>query len=125
VLALELAVSELVSNAVVHGEGTIEVELTSDDEEVRLAVADAGGGQPVLRPATTPDARVGGWGLGLVDELADDWGTANDEAGTRVWVVRRTAPPGAESPVHDRPGDGVPPRVNGRPGPSADITRGR
>jgi anti-sigma regulatory factor (Ser/Thr protein kinase) len=91
--ALELAVSELVSNAIVHGEGAIDVELRCDDGQLRLEVADAGGGRPVLRHRSSPGARIGGWGLGLVDELADDWGAANGEDGTTVWLVRRTTPP--------------------------------
>jgi anti-sigma regulatory factor (Ser/Thr protein kinase) len=91
ILALELAVSELVSNAVVHGEGTIEVELTRTPGDVRLQVVDAGGGEPVLQPPSAPDARIGGWGLGLVDEVADDWGSASEDKRTTVWLVRHTS----------------------------------
>jgi hypothetical protein len=39
-----------------------------------------------------PDDRLGGWGLHLVAQLADDWGHATDEQGTLVWMIRRAPP---------------------------------
>lgn len=78
-----LLVSELVTNSVRHGEGDT-VRLLVDVPEpglVRCAVVDAGGGfTPVERPATR---RLGGWGLGLVDAVADTWGVRAGD--THVW----------------------------------------
>ena len=74
--ALELAVSELVTNAVVHGDGSIEVQLSAHGPEVRLEVLDEGDGSPVV-PDRSDDG-YGGWGLRLVEELADSWGSETE-----------------------------------------------
>jgi anti-sigma regulatory factor (Ser/Thr protein kinase) len=82
--SVRLLVSELVTNAVKYaGAGPqefIEVELVSSPERVRVAVADRG-------PGFDPDGarqEPGGFGLLLVDEIADRWGIDFDH-GSRVW----------------------------------------
>jgi anti-sigma regulatory factor (Ser/Thr protein kinase) len=83
--SFELMVSELVSNALVHGSGAISVEVSRDDGDVRLEVTDDGG-------STSPhieNKSMGGWGLQFVDELADRWGSEKRGERTLVWVVRR------------------------------------
>jgi anti-sigma regulatory factor (Ser/Thr protein kinase) len=90
-MALELAVSELVTNAIVHGEGTVGVTLEAGVGELRLVVTDQGHGVPRPRQGATVERGAGGWGLGLVDDLADGWGTLRTDDGTAVWLVRRTA----------------------------------
>ena len=87
---LTLAVSELVTNAVVHGRGLVQVTLTASDGTLRVAVEDHGGGRPRLRPAGTETDR-GGWGLQLVDKLADRWGSVQEDSRTSVWMERRAA----------------------------------
>jgi two-component sensor histidine kinase len=80
-----LIVSELVSNACKHGAGRIELSVRSDAEGVHASVHDEGQGtiaQPVPRPAR------GGWGLYLIDRLADAWGVAPDAS--RVWFRVRS-----------------------------------
>lgn len=89
--ALELAVSELVTNALVHGAGDIEVDLSADDRVVRLAVADQGGTDAPHIDRRADAGGTGGWGLRLVDQLADEWGTRGGSAGTHVWMERNTA----------------------------------
>jgi anti-sigma regulatory factor (Ser/Thr protein kinase) len=88
--AVELAMSELVTNAIVHGEGDVGVTLEVEADELRLVVSDQGDGHPLRRPGATLDVGAGGWGLGLVDTLADRWGTSDTGGGTSVWLVRRT-----------------------------------
>ena len=85
---LELAVSELVTNAIVHGHGEIEVCLSATDGIVRLDVVDAGGDEEPQ--VARPDARNGrgGWGLLVVERMADSWGAEAGPAGTRVWMER-------------------------------------
>jgi serine/threonine-protein kinase RsbW len=92
---MELLASELVSNAVVHGEGPIVVRLKSDGARVRLEVGDDGrGGRPLPGAAAmTPTRAVGGWGLRFVDQLAERWGTQYDGGGTTVWTETRTGRP--------------------------------
>jgi anti-sigma regulatory factor (Ser/Thr protein kinase) len=84
---LELAVSELVTNAIVHGGGLVDVAMTLDDDRIRLEVTDEG-----IAAASRPQARqvdaVGGWGLGLVEHLSDHWGHSLDGGTTRVWMER-------------------------------------
>jgi anti-sigma regulatory factor (Ser/Thr protein kinase) len=84
----ELMVSELVSNALVHGNGQIFVQLSHDGVALRLEVRDEGGGidRPRLDQRTT-----GGWGLRFVDQLADGWGSEIRGDCTLVWAVRRSA----------------------------------
>lgn len=75
-----LLVSELVSNALLHGIGAISVRIDVETEGVRVEVSDQG--NVALAPSPTPGAH-GGWGLRIVDELADTWGVL--AGSTRVW----------------------------------------
>ncbi len=75
-----LMVSELVANAVVHGIGAITLRIDIEADAIRIEVADDG--NVALAPSPTPGAH-GGWGLRIVEQLADDWGVL--EGSTRVW----------------------------------------
>lgn len=75
-----LLVSELVSNALLHGIGVISLRVDVEAEGVRVEVSDEG--NVALAPSPTPGAH-GGWGLRLVDELANSWGVL--AGSTRVW----------------------------------------
>jgi anti-sigma regulatory factor (Ser/Thr protein kinase) len=75
-----LMVSELVTNALVHGTGTMTLRIDRKPDGVRVEVADEG--LVSIDPSPTPGAH-GGWGLRIVEELADDWGIA--EGSTKVW----------------------------------------
>ena len=83
-----LAVSELVTNAVTHGRGPVALTLGANNDRVRVDVEDQGGGTPVL-PPPDPQHRGGGWGLRLVDTLADDWGVDTLGHRTTVWFEHR------------------------------------
>jgi anti-sigma regulatory factor (Ser/Thr protein kinase) len=95
--AVTLAVSELVTNAVVHGRGPVELTLTAGDGAIRVAVTDQGGGRPRLVQAGT-GMHSGGWGLRLVDELADEWASVQEGSRTSVWMQRRAAARGRDEP---------------------------
>jgi anti-sigma regulatory factor (Ser/Thr protein kinase) len=75
-----LLVSELVTNAYRHGEGQIRLTITLDEHVARFAVSDEGD-RALLRTAH-PDER-GGWGLNMVAQIADRWGTHGGP--TAVW----------------------------------------
>jgi anti-sigma regulatory factor (Ser/Thr protein kinase) len=75
-----LMVSELVTNAFVHGMGAISLRIDIHPERLRVEVPDEG--NVALAPSLTPGAH-GGWGLRIVDDLADDWGVL--QGSTRVW----------------------------------------
>lgn len=91
--------SELVSNAVVHGQQgrspetspQLEVELHEFAGVVRLVVADRTRqpGQPAFRPPVAPSLPPGvadsGRGLFIVDQLADIWHAEPMSDGLVVW----------------------------------------
>jgi anti-sigma regulatory factor (Ser/Thr protein kinase) len=91
--ALVLVADELVTNAISHGRGSVELYVYASDRVVRLEVSDRGGGQPRMRPVETAGPNPGGLGLRFVDHLVDMWGTAVHQGRTVVWVQRsvRTA----------------------------------
>ncbi len=77
---VRLLVSELVTNAVLHAglspEEAITVTVTVQGGLARGEVRDRGPGfEPPHEPAPKPDL-AGGWGLYIVDKVADRWGVA-------------------------------------------------
>jgi anti-sigma regulatory factor (Ser/Thr protein kinase) len=91
---LRLLVTELLTNSVRHG-GAPEAWITLDCEiyanAVRVAVTDRGRGfEPEPTPRPHPDG-AGGWGLCLVDRLANRWGVNRGEQ-TEVWFELDRSP---------------------------------
>jgi anti-sigma regulatory factor (Ser/Thr protein kinase) len=71
----------------------VELQVWASDKVVRVAVTDQGAGfEPQGRP-TSGDRS--GWGLMMVDRLADRWGVELG-SGTEVWFEMRRV--GAPSP---------------------------
>ncbi|MDL4817750.1 ATP-binding protein [Actinomadura opuntiae] len=82
-----LVVSELVTNALLHGAGQIIVRLFRDETGGApvLEVWDQGQGQPVVQPES--DTRITGRGLLTVTNLTTKWGTRPiTEGGKVVWA---------------------------------------
>ncbi|MFD0691788.1 SpoIIE family protein phosphatase [Actinomadura fibrosa] len=79
---VELLVSELVTNALVHGAGLIGLRLIRGDTLLG-EVYDDGQELPHLRHAEATDES--GRGLQLVSHLAERWGTHRTEHGKVVW----------------------------------------
>jgi anti-sigma regulatory factor (Ser/Thr protein kinase) len=79
---LNLLVSELVNNAVVHGSGAIQLQVERRGDAVWVQVSDEGPGFDATLDAVK-HPRSGGWGLHLLDALASRWGMA--EGSTRIW----------------------------------------
>ncbi len=63
-----------------HGVGTISLRIDVDAAVLRVEVADEG--NVAVAPSPTAGAH-GGWGLRIVDQLADDWGVL--AGSTKVW----------------------------------------
>jgi signal transduction histidine kinase len=85
---LLLLTCELVNNAVRHGgaveDQVIELELSAlDAGRVRVQVSDPGVGFE-HSPRDQPLDEVGGWGLVLIESMAESWGVEHDDR-TRVW----------------------------------------
>lgn len=89
---VELLVSELVTNAVLHASSAPRLAVRVESDVVRVEVYDADPTLPVLR---TPDAeRAGGRGMHLVTSLATRWGAEPHEGGKVVWFeVSRSGTP--------------------------------
>ena len=87
-----LLVSELVTNGVKYGgEGELRLEIEAEPDRLRAEIVDQGSG---FAPQTRQDRQLvpsdeGGWGLHLVETLADDWGV--HEGSTHVWFELRRA----------------------------------
>jgi len=82
-----LLVTELVTNAVRHGHAgsprAVQVTVHGSPERVRVEVIDAGAGFDPVRPR--PGDEDGGWGLYLVERVADRWGVTPAAPGCCVW----------------------------------------
>ena len=85
---VRLLTSELVTNVVRHAglarDETIGLGVNVSERRVRIEVADAG---PGFRPpdiSELPPDRTDGWGLVLVDGVADRWGVIMNEP-NQVW----------------------------------------
>jgi anti-sigma regulatory factor (Ser/Thr protein kinase) len=79
-----LAVSELVTNAALHGGGPITLVLHVGRGVVRVDVSDAGRGSVEVR--RDHGAIVGGHGLRIVEALASRWGFDERDDARTVWV---------------------------------------
>lgn len=88
-----LAVSELVTNAVLHGQPPITVVVGFVDEMVSVAVQDHDAERPpVIAKGRVhrADVEIDGHGLVVVDVLADVWGwDARTGEGKFVWFVMK------------------------------------
>jgi anti-sigma regulatory factor (Ser/Thr protein kinase) len=79
--ATRLLVSELVTNAVKYGgNGPVRLEVASEPDCFRVEVVDSGSGFALTERAP---GQEGGFGLPMVEHLADRWGTF--QGSTHVW----------------------------------------
>jgi anti-sigma regulatory factor (Ser/Thr protein kinase) len=84
---LLLVTSELVTNAVRHGDGEVEVRVEVGPATVRIEVVDDGDVVVPEPPAVIPVDGPGGWGLHLVRAVSQAWGSGLDAHGrTLVWA---------------------------------------
>ncbi len=83
-----LLVSELVTNCVKHAalgpDDRISLRIRRNGR-LRVEVCDPGAGFEPSRRRERPVDEPGGWGLVLVQELAERWGMERDRDGTCVW----------------------------------------
>ena len=86
-----LLVSEVATNALVHGEGKVRVRVRPTSDGLRVEVHDDSPTLPARRQATPMDE--GGRGIALVEELSSGWGAEKTDRGKTVWfeVAARSA----------------------------------
>jgi anti-sigma regulatory factor (Ser/Thr protein kinase) len=86
---VELAVSELVTNAVAHSEsgrgGVIKLRLAVIEERVRVEVSDQGSRVSRPRVASNSADTEHGNGLKIVRAVSSRWGVHTTTQGTTVW----------------------------------------
>jgi len=97
---VKLLVSELITDSVKYGgKGEVVLNVEAPDaQHVRVEVVDQGVGfVPVAR--NRPATEVGGWGLHLVQTLANRWGV--HEGSTHVWfeIDRQSSLDGGTTPL--------------------------
>jgi two-component sensor histidine kinase len=79
--ALKLVLTELVTNAIVHGAGEVTVRARVDADALFVEVIDKGTRSvPAIRDAGDD----GGWGLQIVQALSRRWGVY--DGSTQVWA---------------------------------------
>ncbi|HWJ84137.1 MAG TPA: ATP-binding SpoIIE family protein phosphatase, partial [Cellulomonas sp.] len=82
----ELVVSELVANAVLHGYGHVSLQLYDTGDGLRIEVEDGNPAPPIATDGHP--GRVGGFGIKIVERLAD-WGWRPSARGKLVWAKVR------------------------------------
>ncbi|MFJ3441617.1 SpoIIE family protein phosphatase [Streptomyces sp. NPDC086081] len=135
--AVLLVVSELVTNALVHTQGAVRLDLTLAADRLRVTVSDSSPRAPA-KPVVVDWESTGGRGLFLVEAMSAAWGSVPVGGGKQVWseiVVSRPeeeprpgagprAEPDPEPPGPDRPEDRPRERTGGW-GWGMGRTRGR
>jgi anti-sigma regulatory factor (Ser/Thr protein kinase) len=100
--ALNLATSELVTNALVHGRGAVGLTMRLEAGSLRVEVADDSREIPVLLP--NPGHATSGRGMNIVEALSDGWGVdIVPNGGKVVWfTVAATTRPRTQRPAYPR-----------------------
>ncbi|WBO69122.1 SpoIIE family protein phosphatase [Streptomyces camelliae] len=80
-----LVVSELVTNALVHTDGQVRLDLSLVNHRLRLSVTDASPRSPV-KPTSIGWEATGGRGILLVEAVSAAWGTVPVSGGKQVWA---------------------------------------
>jgi two-component sensor histidine kinase len=81
VRAVMLVMSELATNALLHGSPPYRVAVDADDRETVVEVSDADGTQVAPRP---PAEAGGGYGLHLIEAIASRWDAKADSGSKSV-----------------------------------------
>ena len=88
---LRLLVTELVANSIRHARAdALTLRIIVGNKTVLTEVTDEGPGFDPVK-AGKPREDHTGWGLFLVERLADRWGVAREGRATRVWFELRRA----------------------------------
>lgn len=83
---VELALSEIVTNAARHSEDTLDLQLSCTEECVWFAVSDTSHRMPAGAETADHDATAGR-GLNLVEAVSSRWGIESDGLSKTVWCA--------------------------------------
>lgn len=102
---LELAATEVVTNALVHADSEVDIRLREYGDRIRVEVRDSDPRPPMPMPITLSEtvntSSEHGRGLIIVEALASAWGNSPSGRGKTVWF--EMSRPGAERPEHSGP----------------------
>ena len=79
---VEVLVSEIVTNGVMHAATTMELIVELRDDVAHVELVDHAPGHPAIRPDTGAD---GGFGLRIVSAMARGWGVRRSDDCKAVW----------------------------------------
>jgi PAS domain S-box-containing protein len=99
----ELALSEVVTNAIVHTGDEVSVQLWVSSRGIRVEVQDNSPHVPVRRHYAGTAGT--GRGLQLLEDVTDRWGTSRSELGKTVWFEIGSVAPNSDHPNSDHPDD--------------------
>jgi anti-sigma regulatory factor (Ser/Thr protein kinase) len=95
---VELMAGEVATNAILHSEGddAVELRIRLDGDSMRIEITNTG----ASFDPNAPQRRDGpsGWGLRILDYLADDWGVEVSSPNV-VWFRVDVQPSSAEPPA--------------------------
>ncbi|WP_435281963.1 SpoIIE family protein phosphatase [Streptomyces koelreuteriae] len=105
-----LVVSELVTNALVHTQGAVRVDLTLAADRLRVTVSDSSPRAPA-KPVVVDWESTGGRGLFLVEAMSTGWGSVPVGGGKQVWSEIVVSRPGPEDEEPEPERGPEPPRA--------------
>ena len=82
---VRLVVSELATNALLHGQTPFVVTLSREDDTVRVTVSDDAAW--ITAHASDQVLSAGGRGLGIVNVISSDWGIIAGVRSKTVWAT--------------------------------------
>ncbi len=96
----ELAMSEVVTNAILHGKPPVTVRLRGTSRHPRVEVRDRSSAPPAFPPLEVgqeflDELPTFGRGLSIVASSSEAWGAEREEDGKLVWFVPSPTPPSA------------------------------
>jgi anti-sigma regulatory factor (Ser/Thr protein kinase) len=104
----KLVVSELATNAVLHGGSAPELSMKLDGRVLRIEVRDTSAALPRVKPHS--ETATTGRGMVIVEALSSNWGADTDDGGKVVWCelpapkAERRSPAASQPNVMHRPG---------------------
>ncbi|MPZ73007.1 MAG: MerR family transcriptional regulator [Nitriliruptorales bacterium] len=98
---VELLVSEVATNAIRHARTsfTVSVSVPEAGNAVRVEVSD----ESTMAPRRIEPSGEGGFGLGIIEAMAQRWGVDANDTGKAVWFELLPAPAVASDPPERRP----------------------